>query len=151
MPGQAADLDAVSSIERSLVRIRRSQQANRLHRSAGSTGGLDPDAARYRYLDALEDLPRGCAISDVATAIGVDRPRASRLTAELVAAGLIERLPGNDARTASVRLTTAGQSIVNQIRQTRAKAVADVLAEFPPAEQHQLARLLGRFVDHWNA
>lgn len=151
MPKQAADLDAVSSIERSLVRIRRSQQANRLHRSAGPTRGADPGAARYRYLDALEELPRGCAISDVATAIGVDRPRASRLTAELVGAGLIERLPGDDARTASVRLTTAGRRIVNQIRRTRAKAVARALADLTLPEQRQLARLLGRFVDAWPA
>jgi DNA-binding MarR family transcriptional regulator len=144
--GQGDQPDPVGSIERSLARIRRSQQAARL---SGAPGASRADAAKYRYLDALSQLPEGGSISQIAQAISVDPPRGSRLTTELIERGWIERAGGQDARTASIRLTTEGRDVVDRMNDTRATAVAKALTGFTAIEQRRLAGLLARFVDAW--
>src|SRR5689334_14705788 len=110
-----------ATIERALVRIRREQQAQRLQQRDAEAARTD--GARYRYLDALEDAGDGRPISEVAEAIGVDRPRASRLTTDLLTAGLIERHPHPaDARISLVLLTAQGQTLVNHMHQHRRQA-----------------------------
>ncbi|MGC4804270.1 MarR family winged helix-turn-helix transcriptional regulator [Micromonospora sp. DT233] len=140
-------------VERALVRIRRDQQAARLHRTAtkgGSAKAPSPGAARFRYLDALDEAEDGMAISEIAAAIGVDRPRASRLTTELLDDRLIERRadPG-DSRYARIRLTARGRSLVDDIHATRRAAVTEALAGFTAEESHTFAALLDRFVTAW--
>ncbi len=142
-------------VERALVRIRRDQQAQRLHRTAANSDAVaatPASAARFRYIDALEDAENGMAISEIGEAIGVDRPRASRLTTELLNDGLIERqLNPDDSRYALVRLTAQGRSLVNEVHRTRRAAVAEALAEFTPDESRVFADLLERFVTAWPA
>lgn len=141
-------------IERALVRIRRDQQARRLHRRATEDSPLaasSADAARFRYLDAIDGRGEAMSVSAVADAIGVDRPRGSRLTAELVERGLVERstMPG-DSRYASVRLTSDGQALVDNVRSNRRKNVASALTGFNDEEARTLAELLERFLDAWS-
>ncbi|MEV6928326.1 helix-turn-helix domain-containing protein [Dactylosporangium sp. NPDC051485] len=140
-------------IERALVRIRRDQQARHLQRRAvqGDPAAASAvNAARFRYLDALDGAPNGLPISEVADAIGVDRPRASRLTTELVGDGLVERdtMPG-DSRYALIRLTQQGKKLVDGIHETRRRNVAEALTEFTTQEAQTFAALLERFVDAW--
>ncbi|MDX6740725.1 MarR family winged helix-turn-helix transcriptional regulator [Actinocorallia sp. A-T 12471] len=138
-------------VERALVRIRRDQQARRLHHTAADpVAASSVDAARFRYLDALEEAADGMAISAIGQAIGVDRPRASRLTTELLHDGLIERRPDpDDSRYALVRLTAQGRALVDDIHRTRRVAVAEALAAFTPEESRLFADLLDRFVTAW--
>ncbi|MSS00327.1 MarR family transcriptional regulator [Arthrobacter sp. BL-252-APC-1A] len=140
-------------VERALVRIRRDQQGSRLHRtiaSGGSVAASPASAARFRYLDALEDAEDGMAISEIAGSIGVDRPRASRLTTELLDEGLIERQPDpKDSRYALIRLTAQGKALVNDMRTTRQAAVIEALSSFTPDESRVFADLLERFVAAW--
>jgi DNA-binding MarR family transcriptional regulator len=138
-------------VERALVLIRRDQQARRLHRREGEqVPAPNGDAARFRYLDALDEATEGMAISEIAEAIGVDRPRASRLTTQLLEDDLIERdtKPG-DSRYALIRLTDRGRDIVNAIHENRRHAVTEAMAGFTPEESQTLAVLLERFVDAW--
>ena len=141
------------TIARALVRIRRDQQARHLQRRAAEGDAVAAsavNAARFRYLDALEEAQDGLSISDVADAIGVDRPRASRLTTELLADGLIEREPQpGDSRYALIRLTDRGREFVTGIHESRRQSVAEALAGFTPDESRTLATLLTRFVDAW--
>lgn len=142
------DDDPSAVIERALVRIRRAQQSDRLRRTANPRA----DAARFRYLDALDGAPEGRPISQVADAIGVDRPRASRLTTDLAAEGLVEREPDpGDSRYTNIRLTTAGRALVNEVRETRRAAVGRTLSDagFSEAEAARLAELLTRFLAAW--
>lgn len=140
-------------VERALVRIRRDQQARRLHRTManGDPVAASPaSAARFRYLDALEDAENGMAISEIGEAIGVDRPRASRLTTELLDDGLIERRPNpEDSRYALIRLTGQGKTLVNDVHSTRQAAVSEALSGFTPDESRVFADLLERFVTAW--
>ncbi len=143
-------------VERALVRIRRDQQERRLHRArvqGDPAADSSTDAARFRYLDALDALDgaeTGRAISEVARAIGVDRPRASRLTSELLDGGLVERRPApDDSRYVLVRLTARGRAVVDEARLARRTTVGEALAGFTADESRAFAELLGRFVAAW--
>jgi DNA-binding MarR family transcriptional regulator len=141
-------------IERALVAMRRDQQARRLQRGRGprpgprghdrSLGG----AARFRMLDALELGPR--TVSDLAGAIGVDQPRASRLVADAVDHALVRRaVDPADARRAIVELTTGGRDFLRSAHESRRGAVESALAGFTEPERDQFAGLLERFVAAW--
>ncbi|MFC3494015.1 MarR family winged helix-turn-helix transcriptional regulator [Glycomyces rhizosphaerae] len=147
------DAGAEEAVERALVRIRRDQQARRLQQRAAEDGApkaTAANAARIRYLDALDGESDGRTISAVAEAIGVDRPRASRLTAELLAEGLVERRPDpGDSRYALIRLTAEGGELIAEIREHRRRNVAEALAGFTAAEARTFADLLERFVEAW--
>jgi DNA-binding MarR family transcriptional regulator len=149
---EASRQDPVSVIERALVAMRRDQQARRLQRGRGPRGhGPDRSlggAARFRMLDALEAGPR--TISEVAGAIGVDQPRASRLVAEAADRGLVRRgVDPRDARRAVVELTPAGLAFLQSAHASRRDAVETALAGFSPTERQDFAVLLDRFVAAW--
>jgi DNA-binding MarR family transcriptional regulator len=171
--------DPVAAIEAALVALRRDQQRGRLHRrgagaegsapwgdgaSPWTRGGPHPDrshhgphdrslggAARFRMLDAL--LSAGDArmgISEIAEAISVDQPRASRLVNESAERGLVtRRADDRDARRSVVELTAAGRALLESARATRRTAVTDAIAGFTPDETATFAALLTRFVSAW--
>jgi len=140
-------------IEGALVRIRRDQQARRLQQRAAAEGApkaTAANAAKFRYLDALEGTGEGRTISDIAEVIGVDRPRASRLTAELITEDLIERRHApQDSRYTLVNLTAAGRALIGTVREGRRRNVTEALAGFTVEEARTLAELLDRFVEAW--
>jgi DNA-binding MarR family transcriptional regulator len=149
----AGDRPPDEVIERALVRIRRDQQAGHLQRRAAQgdrAAASAVNAARFRYLDALDGARDGLPISEIADAIGVDRPRASRLTTELVGKGLVERdsVPG-DSRYALIRLTRQGKKLVDGVHETRRRSVAEALTGFTAREAQAFAALLERFVEAW--
>lgn len=142
--------DPRRAIERALIRIRRDQQTRKLQRRAEEGGASAGNAARFRYLDALEDAEEGLAVSQIAEAIDVDRPRASRLTRELLADGLIARgaVPG-DSRYVLIRLTAEGRGLVDRVHRSRRLLVGEALTGFTDEEARTFAALLERFVDAW--
>lgn len=147
------DREPADLIEQALVRIRRAQQSRRLQQRAAQgdlAAASVATAARFRYLDALDGATGGLAISAIADAIDVDRPRASRLTTELLADGLIEREPSpQDSRYARITLTSAGQDFIDRVHASRRKNVAKALTDFTDEEAQTLAVLLDRFITAW--
>lgn len=107
-------------------------------------------AARFRLLDALEAAPQPPSVGQLADAIGVDQPRASRLVQAAVEAGHARReVDPSDARRSAIVLTAAGRRVLAGARDTRRGAVETALAGFTPAEAAEFARLLSRFVAAW--
>ncbi|MFI9409428.1 MarR family winged helix-turn-helix transcriptional regulator [Nocardia gamkensis] len=135
------DHDAITvAVEAAMVRIRRRQT-----RGALSEGAIP--VAVFRVLDAVAD---GSAdtVGALAPALGVDQPRASRLVAQAVSAGLLERVADQrDGRRSVLRLTAAGNRAVAEARKGRRTTMAAAMADWTPAERADFARLLERFVD----
>jgi DNA-binding MarR family transcriptional regulator len=145
--------DPAAAIEAALSTIRRAQQRGGLQRVA--VPGQDPrgaavTAAKYRYLDALAASGHGLGIAEVAAQIGVDQPRASRLTTELEQAGLVtrQRDPA-DHRRHVISLTDAGRAPIEQATALRRGRVAHALRALSEPERRQLAQLLTRFLAAW--
>ncbi|MGH1525024.1 MarR family winged helix-turn-helix transcriptional regulator [Leifsonia sp. L25] len=109
--------------------------------------------ARIRMLEALAAADaegRQLSVSSLATAIGVDQPRASRLVQEGVERGLVRRVPDpSDARRALIQLTSAGRSQLGEVQDHRRSAVETALASFTPEEARTFAELFARFVQAW--
>lgn len=86
-------------------------------------------------------------ISEIAEAIGVDQPRASRLVNDAMERGLVtRRADERDARRSVVELTDAGREALEATRATRRNAVAEAVAAFTSEETVTFANLLTRFV-----
>lgn len=85
------------------------------------------------------------AIADVATELGLDRSNASRMLAEAVAAGLVDKAvsPG-DARRTQLKMTPAGHSMLDAARSWQQDQFARLVADWPADEAHQFARYLVR-------
>ncbi|MBN9211434.1 MAG: winged helix-turn-helix transcriptional regulator [Microbacterium sp.] len=106
--------------------------------------------ARLRMLDALIAAPGSLTVSEIADAVGVDQPRASRLVQQGVQMRLVEREPDpDDARRTRVRITAEGERLVSSFRGRRRDAVRSALESFTETESADFARLLAKFADAW--
>jgi DNA-binding MarR family transcriptional regulator len=145
--------DPAAAIEAALTAIRRLQQQGSLQREAvpgQDAAARSLTAAKFRYLDALAAADGGLGIVEIADRIGVDQPRASRLTAELEQAGLVARARDPaDQRRHVVSLTPAGRRPVEQASARRRQRVEQALQALTPSEREHLADLLTRFLAAW--
>ncbi len=155
-----ASQDAVIAIERALASLRLSRVGpgpGAAPAGASWAGGGEPrerpdhddgrfaGAARIRLLAALRERD-GQSVSDLAEAIGVDQPRASRLVNDSAERGLVtRRADDRDARRSVVHLSAEGRSLLETAEARRRRAVADAVAGFTQQEAAVLAELLTRF------
>lgn len=137
-------VDPVAEVEAAMVAIRRRQARRLLARAAGV-----PDDSGQQVIDAIEatgDEPIG--VNGVAEALGVDQPRASKLVAAAVSAGLIRReADQRDGRRTNLALTTAGRDRLETVHRFRRERFAAAMEDWPETEKETFAVLLTRFVD----
>lgn len=113
---------------------------------AGRIGG----PARLRMLEALAAASHPLSVGEIAEAVGVDQPRASRLVQQAVGLDLVRReIDPDDARRTRVALTDAGAAFVRGFRGERRDAIDSALAAFTDTERADLARLLTKLADSW--
>ncbi|GAA5210015.1 hypothetical protein GCM10025774_25320 [Microbacterium kyungheense] len=116
----------------------------------GGGGGRFGGPARMRLLEALAAASHPLSVGEIADAVGVDQPRASRLVQQSVELGLVRReADPDDARRTRVALTDAGTRLVRGFRGERREAIDAALAAFTDAERAELARLLTKLADSW--
>ncbi len=170
MDAEPNDVDPITAIERAVSELRRSggrapwsrpAPGHEHHGEPGPHGGHRPsfgwkgprhehpfaNMARYRLLSTLDRLGDGASVNELAAAIGVDQPRASRVVAECVERGLVTRsTDSRDARRSIIALTESGRAVLDERRRERRNAVERALDGFTPEEREQFAALLARFV-----
>jgi DNA-binding MarR family transcriptional regulator len=108
-------------------------------------------AARFRLLEVLlrADPATRMGISEIADAIGVDQPRASRLVNEALEKGLVtRRADERDARRSVVELSPTGSALLQSAHANRRTAVTDALEGFSAEEVATFAALLSRFTQN---
>ncbi|MFI1851417.1 MarR family winged helix-turn-helix transcriptional regulator [Streptomyces sp. NPDC020480] len=143
----ADNREPVDDVERAMVAIRRSQSRRSLARLAE---GAAAKGAAFDVLDAIEAAEQSGApatVSDVAAALAVDQPRASKLVAGAVEAGLVRREADQaDGRRALLVMTEAGRAMTDEVRRFRRSVFAEAMADWPEADRTEFARLLTDFV-----
>ncbi|MCP9208923.1 MarR family winged helix-turn-helix transcriptional regulator [Streptomyces sp. NEAU-Y11] len=142
----------IDEVERAMVAIRRSQSRRSLARLAnGHSPRTDTGGAAFDVLDAIEAAEQSgtpATVSGIAAALAVDQPRASKLVAGAVAAGLVRREADQaDGRRALLVRTEAGRALTEEVRRFRRSVFAEAMEEWPEADRAAFARLLTRFVD----
>jgi DNA-binding MarR family transcriptional regulator len=155
---------AVAAIEQAMVELRRSWSRRSLQRRAAAVagGGRAADAAvqaetaagaseaaLFQVLDAIE-AGGPLTVNGVADALAVDQPRASRLVARAVEAGLVRRgADPDDGRRSVLALTPRGRRVLAEGHRARRAAVEAALAGWPDADRETFARLLRAYVGGW--
>lgn len=144
-----------------MVAIRRSQNRRTLARLAAARQGGRPGGrgtaagsaagASADVLDIIEEAEQTggrATVTSVAAALGIDQPRASKLVAAAVAAGLVQRQADQaDGRRALLVRTPAGRRKSAQAHAFRQQVFGQAMAGWPAADRAQFARLLNRFVE----
>lgn len=101
-------------------------------------------------LDALAAASDPLGVSELAEAIGVDQPRASRLVQQGVDREWVRReADPDDARRTRIALTDEGKQTIRGVRGERRERLNKALAAFSDAESAELARLLTKLADNW--
>lgn len=102
--------------------------------------------ASLRLLATLQNADRPLSVTELAAAIGVDQPRASRLVQAAVKDGLaVREADPDDARRTRIRLTDAGTTAVRDATSHRRRAIEAALEGFTDEERGQFASLFARF------
>ncbi len=103
-------------------------------------------------IEAAEESGIPATVSSVARALNVDQPRASKLVAAAVEAGLVQReADQTDGRRAPLLTTEAGQALLEDVHQFRRGTFSAAMAGWSDAERADFARLLTRFTDALSA
>ena len=110
-------------------------------RAAAAHGGSAPAA-----LAALDVFLGGSSIDTVRKPLGLTHSAAVRLVDRLEVAGLVRRGAGADGRSVAVFLTPAGRRAAAEVRESRMRAVAEVLAPLDADERSQLTTLAERLL-----
>jgi DNA-binding MarR family transcriptional regulator len=103
-------------------------------------------------IEAAEEAGQPATVTTVAAGLGIDQPRASKLVAAAVAAGLVRREADQaDGRRALLVHTAAGRRTSAQIHAFRRQIAGDAMAGWSARDRAQFARLLTRFVESLGA
>jgi DNA-binding MarR family transcriptional regulator len=143
--------EALDSVERSMVRLRRGMSRQRLGKAAIRDHNLPVDVQVLHVVDVVDEGPdrpgEEMSVGLVAARLGVDASRGSRIVAEAVKSGYVRRVASQeDGRRIHLELTDAGRRVVEATRRTRQEHFAKAMSDWAPAERAEFARLLARFV-----
>jgi DNA-binding MarR family transcriptional regulator len=145
----------VKAVERAMVAIRRSQTRRALTRLAQERDDADDagvvSGSAVDLLDAIEATEQTgtpATVSSVAAALNVDQPRASKLVAAAVGAGLVRREADQaDGRRALLVRTERGNALSEESHRFRHSIFATAMSDWTDADRAAFARLLTRFVE----
>ncbi|MGW0839482.1 MarR family winged helix-turn-helix transcriptional regulator [Streptomyces sp. NPDC002787] len=141
MAGQAhyeeltRQLSAIGAVKRELARILP-------HDCPGGSAGVLTLLGRHGDM----------RMSRLAELLSVDMSVTSRHVAHVAARGWIERLPDPaDKRSRILRLTPEGRAVIAELDRRTSRLMADRLSAWSDDEVGQLARLLGRLRESFDA
>jgi len=141
-----ADQD-VARIERALGDLLRVSSSNRLHEARLRATGLQITQTEYRFLGRLVDQGP-MSVSDLATALEMSQPTASRSLRQLETDGMVARkADASDGRVARYEATARGRRTRRRLLDHMHGQLTEVLAGMPERRRHELAVLLDELVN----
>jgi DNA-binding MarR family transcriptional regulator len=141
---------AAELVEQAMVAIRRRQSRRALAGRAERDHGATASVAVTEVLDVVEDnagAVRPTTVTDLGRRLGSDQPRASKLAAQAITAGLLRRAADqHDGRRSLLELTAAGRRQLDLVHGYRRAQFARAMSGWTDAERETFAGLLTRFV-----
>jgi DNA-binding MarR family transcriptional regulator len=135
-PAAALDLDTATRLRISIGRLSRRLRTT----AAGSAAGLTPTRISV-LLTVVRDGP--VRLSALAASESLNPTMLSRVIADLVDAGLLERTSDDgDRRAAWVQATAAGERLAQRMRRERTDALNAALEVLSPTERRCLEKAL---------
>lgn len=129
-------IDAVIGASRALVAV-----------AARSVTSVADDVTLAQYRVLVELTSRGPQrVADLASALGVDRSTATRMSDRLVRKGLASRRRiSSDRRTVLISLTPAGRELITEVTRNRRAEIATILAKMPGRDTQAVFEALRAF------
>ncbi|WP_205740433.1 MarR family winged helix-turn-helix transcriptional regulator [Haloactinopolyspora alba] len=126
----------------------------RVPRESSSRHGTLPPPM-YDVLAAVDDgasTEHPIGVTEVATLVRVDQPRASRLVAQAVTGGLLRReADPRDGRRSVLVLTAHGGDVLADARRRRRATIEAAMTGWSPAQRRDFGRLLTAFAARWDS
>ncbi|TPQ21894.1 MarR family winged helix-turn-helix transcriptional regulator [Streptomyces sporangiiformans] len=150
-PAAASVSTHVIEIERALARITYLISRARQHERLMAVAGLPLDRAAVALLRRLAEA-EPLRTGELAALLSVEASHVSRQVQRLDKDGYVTRVPDPDDRRAQrIRLTDAGRTAVDRMREVSRSGMQMALADWSPEELRQLATLFHRMVDDFVA
>ncbi|HEX3782367.1 MAG TPA: MarR family transcriptional regulator [Pseudonocardiaceae bacterium] len=142
----------MATVERSMVQLRRSMTRRTLARLAAQKSGQAVDPALADVLDAVAEGPVGSGqeltVGLVATRLGIDPSRASRLVAAGIKAGYLRRVASQaDGRRIHLELTAVAEEFAVAAHHARQGLYEQLMREWSEPDRAIFAELLSRFTE----
>lgn len=135
-----------AELERSLTQVARSILRLEVPRSE-LTGGESVDRAGYWLLVRLSGQAP-VRLSELADTVELDLSTVSRQMRDLVAIGLVAKVPDPlDGRASLLSLSERGWAVLEAVSEARRQALAEVINDWSDAERTALTRGLVRLED----
>lgn len=136
--------EAASRVFHSIIRLMDGWTAPPVMRAYLSRAGVAIDPTDFQALLYIGNAGP-VKLRDVAAGTNMTASNASKIVADLVAAGLVaRRVPDHDRRVTLLEVTEEGREAVVRLNRAGREMTADRLAGFSAAEVDTLAQLLGR-------
>lgn len=137
-------LDATTSISRLTRMLRRSKLAER----ACAEAGIVLDRIGLQILGHVRKAEQPPSVKELAEAMQVEGPHATRQVQRLVARGLLEKnVDPDDRRVARLALTAEGVELIDRYHAVIKGWMRDAVADWPAEDKKQVCRLVTRWVD----
>ncbi len=151
---QSTSLDSaqLARLELAFIRMRRLWDAPSLRRRFVERLGAQIDPSLTRTLHAVHQAEGDLTVSDAAAWLCVDASTASRMIEAAVAAGFLERRRSeHDRRRSVVTLTRSGSQMLDRVRATRHRLLAELTDDWSEGDIEMftelMERLAGRVAD----
>jgi len=138
--------ETIAAIESALHALARRLGQARLKGYIARQAGEDVDQAGVAILYVLHGEAGSLRVTDLAARLGIDAPAVTRKAQQLERLDLVSRERDTcDARASLLRLTPEGRRVLRRFLLARHEWLTTLLADWPPAECREFARLIGRF------
>lgn len=145
----AVEAVAVDALSEQMVRLIRAAHAMRVQLAARGDQGIDWAAYTLLFHLVSGGPQRASGLADIAC---VDPSTVSRQVADLVRAGLVERVPDpEDGRAHQLVATEAGQALYAARRERRVRTFARIVEGWDERDVRTLTELVARFNDRFAA
>lgn len=105
------------------------------------------------HIDVLDVVKRATGdvtVGAIADSMRIDPSRGSRVVAEMVGRGLLQReVSQEDGRRSIIGVTPLGESILAEMRDAKISIIRDVVGDWAEDDIASFARLYDRFVDRF--
>ena len=103
------------------------------------------------HIDVLDVVLRSggvATVGSIADGMRLDPSRGSRVVADMVGRGLLQREASQeDGRRSMIVMTPLGHSLLEEMRSTKLAIIQDVVHDWPREDIAQFAQLFDRFID----
>jgi DNA-binding MarR family transcriptional regulator len=127
-----------AGLERSLTQVARSIFRLEVPQSALPDGVTINRTGHWLLVHVSEQAP--IRLSDISDSVELDLSTISRQVRDLVAAGLLAKVPDPaDGRAALLSLTERGAAVLDAVSESRRQVLAEAIAEWTDEERNALA------------